>query len=174
MIRMRYRPSIIDDRTATGTLPARTAESNGSRLEKLQSKTISPEPPMTTGSRSASRKSSDRARKTTSRGGTRKTTSGRGARKTTSSRRARKTTSNRGARKTTSSKGGRKTTSSGGARKTTSRSGAKRTTSNGGARRTTSKEQVLADINNEPGPIMKRFYPMSIFDKRTRNVRIIT
>lgn len=165
MIRMRYRPSIIDDRTATGTLPARTAESNGSRLEKLQSKTISPEPPMTTESRSASRKSSDRARKTTSRGGTRKTTSGRGARKTTSSR---------GARKTTSSKGGRKTTSNRGARKTTSRSGAKRTTSNGGARRTTSKEQVLADINNEPGPIMKRLYPMSIFDKRTRNVRIIT
>jgi len=122
IIRGRYRSSIIDDRTATGTLSARRTKSNGSRLKKQRSRTTSPEPPMTTGSRVASRKSSGRARKTTS---------------------------------------------SGGARKTTSRGGAKRTTSSGGARRTTSKEQVLVDINNEPGPIMRRLYPISIIDKRT-------
>ena len=69
---MRYRASIIDDRTATGTLSARRSNSNGSRLKKLRSKTTSPESPMTT---AASRKSSGRARKTTSSGGARRTTS---------------------------------------------------------------------------------------------------
>ena len=69
---MRYRASIIDDRTATGTLSARRSNSNGSRLKKLRSKTTSPESPMTT---ATSRKSSGRARKTTSSGGARRTTS---------------------------------------------------------------------------------------------------
>ena len=87
---MRYGASIIDDRTATGTLSASRSNSNGSRLRKLRSKTTSPESPMTT---AASRKSSGRARKTTSSDGAKKTTSSGGAKKTTSSGGARRTTS---------------------------------------------------------------------------------